>query len=166
MARADVAAHQVKRTLEEEVWYAAHPPREESAEYRRVHHHLIFVLDEGCWICGVSHSTLSHPKVNTHGAGQMETHHDDLEWAFGEGGSIDPEKLYADFPAMGAATDEALRRWLDSEGNLMVLCDVHHRHRYYGIHEVTYPVWKPQRWLFDGWDLRSGPPRRKRPLAA
>jgi hypothetical protein len=28
--------------------------------------------------------------------------------------------------------------------NLWVLCDVHHRHKFVGIHAITYPIWRPQ----------------------
>jgi hypothetical protein len=30
-----------------------------------------------------------------------------------------------------------------------VLCDVHHRARFFGIHEITGPVWGPQHILGD-----------------
>jgi hypothetical protein len=29
------------------------------------------------------------------------------------------------------------------EDNLWVLCDVHHRAKFLGIHEITYPIWCP-----------------------
>ncbi len=25
-----------------------------------------------------------------------------------------------------------------------MLCDVHHRHKFVGIHAITYPIWGPQ----------------------
>jgi hypothetical protein len=149
-----VAAHVVSRTLTEAIAYPAHPPRTASPEYTRVHHHLTVVLDEPCWVCAVRRSTLGDPAVNTHGASQMETHHLNLEWALE--GAADPAKVLADFPSMGAADDEHLRAWLDSEGNMLVLCDVHHRHGLYGVHMVTYPAWVAQRVLRDGWDLAQG----------
>jgi hypothetical protein len=31
-----------------------------------------------------------------------------------------------------------------SPDNLWVLCDVHHRHKFVGIHAITYPIWGPQ----------------------
>jgi hypothetical protein len=34
--------------------------------------------------------------------------------------------------------------WVDhSEDNLWVLCDVHHRAKFFGIHEITFPIWGP-----------------------
>ncbi len=142
--------HVVRRILQEAVTYPAHPPGTESAEYRQVHHHLIYELDEPCWICGVRRSTLNDPAQNPCKATQMETHHDGLEWALAN--AVDPAKIYADFKdkGMAAPTDAALRAWLDSEGAMTVLCDVHHRKRFRGIHVITYPVWAPQRWVLSG----------------
>ena len=131
--------HAVTRTLTETVWYPAHPPRRASAEYRRVHDHLVKELDEACWICGIRRST----------GGRMETHHYRLEWALAWPGLIDPALVLADFPAMGEADDPHLRAWLDSEANMLVLCDEHHRSGTTGIHSITYPAWVAQRYLRD-----------------
>ncbi|MDB5910996.1 MAG: hypothetical protein JWP34_5113 [Massilia sp.] len=135
--------------------YPEHQARKASAEYKRVHDHLIHELDEPCWVCGVRRSTLGDPAHNPHGATQMETHHWHVEWALAN--AIDPVKILSDFPELGVADDEHLRRWLDSEGNMLVLCDVHHRHGHYGIHEITYPVWISQKYARTGWDLVEGP---------
>lgn len=139
-----VPAHSQTRTLTESVYYAAHDARRASAEYERLHHHLVYELDEPCWICGVRQSQLP--------AGQhMETHHWHVEWALAN--RVDPAKILADFPEMGAADEPHLRAWLDSEGNMLVLCPDHHRHGLVGIHMITYPAWVAQRWLSDGHDI-------------
>lgn len=155
MPPGDVPAHVQTRTLTETLWYPDHLPRKASAEYTRTHHHLIDVLDEPCWVCGVRKSTLRDKASNPHGATQLETHHWHVEWALAN--AVDPAKILADFPAMGAADDAHLRQWLDSEGQMLVLCDVHHRHGLYGIHSVTYPAWVVQRVLKAGYDLAKGP---------
>jgi hypothetical protein len=149
------AGHQVTRTLTESVFYGAHAPRRASSTYTRTHNHLINKLDEPCWICGVRKSELGDAARNPHGAKQIETHHWHLEWALETG--ADPAKILADFPEMGAADDEHLRAWLDSESNMLVLCDIHHRHGRAGIHMITYPIWVAQRFEWQGWDLASGP---------
>lgn len=149
------AGHLVARTLREAVFYPDHDPRKASAEYARVHKHLVYTLDEACWVCGVRHSTLEDPARNPFGANAMETHHFHLEWALAN--AVDPARCLADFPEMGAADDAHLRKWLDSEGNMLVLCDTHHRSPNYGIHMVTYPAFSAQRLLRDGWDLATGP---------
>lgn len=154
MTKPPVAAHQVTRHLAESVMYPEHQARKASAEYRRVHHHLIYDLDEPCWICGVRHSTIGDPEENPRGAKEMETHHFRVEWALAN--AVDPAKILADFPAMGAADNEHLRAWLDSEGNMLVLCDRCHRDGHYGIHSITYPAWVAQKWMRDDWDLVRG----------
>ena len=150
-----VPAHQQTRQVTETIYYPDHDPRKASNEYRRTHKHLIGELDEPCWVCGVRKSTLTDPKSNPHGAVQLETHHARVEWALAN--AVDPAKILADFPAMGTADEPHLREWLDSEGNMLVLCDVHHRHGLYGIHSTTYPAWVVQRDLPTGWDLANGP---------
>ena len=142
-----VGPHVVTRQLTESIAYPAHDPRVASVEYKRVHRHLVVELDEACWICGIRHST----------GGAMETHHFALEWALAN--AADPAKILAAFPTMGEATEPALRKWLDSEGNLFVLCSLHHRGGLRGIHSITYPAWTAQKYLWDGWDLVTGKPK-------
>ncbi len=151
---AEVAPHAVSRRLMETIAYPEHDPRKASAEYHHVHHHLVVELDEACWICGVRASTLGDPAHNTRGSKQMETHHVELEWALAN--AADPAKILAAFPAMAAADEEHLRQWLDSESNMLVLCDVCHRHPHYGVHSITHPAWVAQKWLRDGYDLVKG----------
>jgi hypothetical protein len=146
-------AHEQSRRLMETISYPEHDPRSASAEYRKVHNHLIDELDEPCWICGVRKSTLNGPE-NTRGSTQLETHHYHVEWALAN--AVDPAKLIKDFPELGSADSAHLRQWLDSEGQMLILCDVCHRHPLYGIHQITYPAWVAQRWLLDDWDLATG----------
>lgn len=147
MGSASVGGHFQTRTLTESIWYPDHAPRKASSEYKRVHHHLVYELDEACWICGVRQSELPDGEYN-------ETHHFHLEWALAN--RADPALILADFPEMKDATDPALRHWLDSEGNMLVLCSAHHRHGLIGIHSITYPAWVAQRWLKDGHDISKG----------
>ena len=150
----EVAAHAVTRTLKETIYYPEHAPRKSSAEYKKVHHHLIYELDEPCWVCGVRNSTLGDPTKNVRGSKQMETHHSAVEWA--EANAVDPALVMTDFPAMGAADEPHLREWLDSEGNMLVLCDVCHRHGMAGVHMISYPAWVVQRYL-DNHDVTKPP---------
>jgi hypothetical protein len=123
------------RTLDELVAYPVHEPRKASAEYTRVHKHLIYDLDAPCWICGVRRST----------GGMMETHHAHFEWASQNG--LDVAKVTADWPDI---TDRAsLAEWVDSEANMLVLCAVHHRGQHTGIHAISYPAWLLQRYQGD-----------------
>lgn len=133
---------ELKRQLLEDVFYPEHEPRKASAEYARTHHHLVVELDEPCWICGIRNSDvqkIADPKVKRQW--QLETHHDELEWAAANG--VDLALVMRDWPDL---TDrDKLRAWLDSEANMLVLCALHHRSPKYGIHAISYPAWKLQR---------------------
>jgi hypothetical protein len=133
---------ELKRTLLEDIYYPAHEPRKASATYHKTHIHLIRELDEPCWICGIRNSDvqkITDPVEKRRW--QLETHHDELEWAAVNG--VDPTLVMRDWPEL---TDMAkLREWLDSEGNMLVLCAAHHRGSRTGVHSVTYPAWKLQR---------------------
>jgi hypothetical protein len=145
---ADVPAHVVTRQLTETVWYPEHLPRKASAEYHQVHRHLVYELDEPCWVCGIRQSQLPRGQHN-------ETHHWHLEWALAN--AIDPFLLVKDVDPQRILTadsaDAWLREFLDSEGNMLVLCSAHHRHGMLGIHCITYPAWVAQKWLRSGHDI-------------
>ena len=157
------AFHELRRQLEEHAFYPAHKPRQASAAYRAVHEKL--VNQNGCLICGVRNDILTQParrvnlSLNPYGAMQLETHHHVIEWAFAN--AIDPDKFNesilpslqrehgtAKYP--GPLSARRIAAWIDhDEDNLWVLCDVHHRARFFGVHEITGPVWGPQHILKD-----------------
>jgi hypothetical protein len=43
--------------------------------------------------------------------------------------------------------------FVDGVEQMRVLCDVHHRHPYYGIHTITGPIWLLQRYAVDGFSF-------------
>jgi hypothetical protein len=140
------------RSLDERVAYPPHEPRKESATYVKTHHHLIFELDAPCWVCGIRRSQ----------GGKLETHHYHFEWASQNG--LDLAKVTADWPEI---TDKAeLAEWVDSEGNMLVLCAAHHRGKYTGIHEISYPAWLLQRYEGEGFAFidQGGVPKAHTPL--
>jgi len=151
------AFHEVRRLLDERAFYPAHDARKESAAYSKIHKKL--VKEYGCLICGVTQDILAKPATredlnqNPYAAKQLETHHHVIEWALAN--AIDTDKFNKFvFPHLKARhpdrytnplTDKEVRDWVDhSEDNLWVLCDVHHRAKYFGIHEITDPLWGPQ----------------------
>jgi hypothetical protein len=128
---------------------------------------MTVVDNKHCLVCGVQHSTLGDPNMNPFGAIAMETHHHVIEWALAN--AIDPDKFNqhilpglkrqaAERPAgLAAAYSEfdadytnpmpldRIKQWVDhAADNLWVLCDVHHRHKFVGIHAISYPIWGPQ----------------------
>jgi hypothetical protein len=146
--------HSNARVLKEIAFYPAHDARKETPEYSRAHKHLTIELDLPCIVCGVKHSTLADHKENPYGAKAMETHHHVIEWALAK--AIDPAKFNkAILPNLrhrhpdrneyhSPFTQKQVEDWVDHhEDNLWVLCDVHHRAKFMGIHEITFPIWGP-----------------------
>lgn len=143
---------ELKRNLAEDVFYPPHEKRHASSLYRKTHKKLILEMDTPCWICGIKHSDVVKLPKEEQSKWQMETHHSELEWAAEKAFETDEEmlkKLTADFAEI-MNDPLRLRDWLDSEGNMLVLCAYHHRGLRTGIHSITYPAWKLQRYEYDG----------------
>jgi hypothetical protein len=157
--------HGKPKVLSDPMFYPQHDKRTESPTYKASHTDMVVTKDLPCLVCGIRNSDLKDPKrrgdprVNPYGATQMETHHHVIEWALGN--AIDPAKFaktilpnlrhkYPNEPLYQQPMDHAaILKWIDSEHNLWVLCDVHHRHKWVGIHEISYPLWCPQDFLDD-----------------
>lgn len=107
------------------VYYPDHPPRTESALFRKTKHHLIAALDTPCWVCGTKED--------------REVHHFHAEWADSAG--IDWDRMRELHPAFDWSTFTDPADFIDSEYNMMVLCSKHHRAKNHGIHWVPYPIW-------------------------
>lgn len=133
-------AHEVTRKLVEDLWYPAHEPRKASSTYRHTHKLLIRDRNEPCWICGITYRDWQKlPKAVQH-VWQIESHHSRYEWATQNG--LDVKQVESEYPEV---TDEAaLRHWIDSPSNMLILCASHHRGAS-GIHSITEPIWALQR---------------------
>ncbi|HEX4634977.1 MAG TPA: hypothetical protein VH189_02270 [Rhizomicrobium sp.] len=156
--------HENPRVLKERAFYPAHDKRLETPAYKKAHDHLTKALDLPCLVCGVKNSTLKDKAQNRYSARQMETHHHLIEWSLAN--AIDAGKfnriilphLKVRHPQnpdyhKDAFTQQDVADWVDhSEDNLWVLCDVHHRAAYLGIHEITYPIWCPMDLLRDDFE--------------
>jgi hypothetical protein len=126
-----------------------HAPRKASAEYNRTHRHLVHDLDYACAICGVRTSTLTDPTKNPFKAKALETHHFPIEFSLQD--AVDPAKVHVKFPQV---TDQAsLIAFIDSPANMLVLCDVHHRSKQFGIHHLAPQDFFVQEYLWDGYVL-------------
>jgi len=150
--------HELRRQLDERAFYPPHDARQSSPEYRKVHEKMVNA--NGCLVCDVTNKTLKDPKkredlsLNPYGAKQLETHHHMIEWALAS--AIDRDKFnkrilpflqkrHGTQKYPGPLSAKEVSDWVDhSEDNLWVLCDVHHRAKFFGIHEVTDPIWGPQ----------------------
>ncbi|HUO90931.1 MAG TPA: hypothetical protein VMU08_17290 [Rhizomicrobium sp.] len=146
--------HEKQRLLAEIGFYPAHSARKETTDYKKVHHKLVVEQDLPCLVCGVKNSTLKSPAQNRYGARALETHHHVIEWAMAN--AIDVNKFNRILrPSLARRhpgnalykkpmSEADVLAWVDhSEDNLWVLCDVHHRAKYFGIHEISYPIWCP-----------------------
>jgi hypothetical protein len=147
--------HENPRLLAELAFYPAHDKRKETPAYSAIHRQLTIEKDLPCMICGVKHSTLGNRAENPYRARAMETHHHVVEWALAN--AVDLAKfnktilphLAERYPQnktyQKPLTQQELLDWVDhSPDNLWVLCDVHHRAQYLGVHEISYPIWGPQ----------------------
>lgn len=153
---------ELHRRLEEDVFYPPHDPRKASAEYHRTHKKLVVEMDEGCWICGVRHSDVLKMPKEQQKLWQLETHHAELEWAAEKAFEGDAEMLTKITADIAEIMDDPakLREFLDSEGNMLVLCATHHRGGRTGVHMISYPAWKLQRWQTNhGWQFIIQPER-------
>lgn len=151
---------EVRRTLHELAYYPEHGPRESDPHYHifdQARRHLIDTLGVGCWIGGATKQQLEAGLPAGHrcyGAHQLEAHHDIAEFAALS--AVDWRKVAADFPRLGLASDEDFLRAAESDGGLRILCDKHHRSPGHGIHAITEPVWKLDRYANDDWSFTEG----------
>jgi hypothetical protein len=100
-------------------------------------------------MCGVRNSTLHDPKENQFGAKAIETHHYPIERSLLD--ACDPLKVGVVFPQVKDM--QTLNDFVDSEHNLMVLCDVHHRDPLHGIHHLTPQDFFVQPFLLGGYQV-------------
>jgi hypothetical protein len=148
-------AHKVVRTFQERVLYPAHGSR--TKDFKKTRDQLIKVEKKGCLVCRVTEDSLTDPKQNPYGATQLEAHHRLVEHALAKAVDLkafnDELRLKLRERHKGPDgksdydepfTQAGLEAWIDHHrDNMWVLCDVHHRHKFVGIHAVTYPLWGP-----------------------
>ena len=118
-------AHIQVRTLKELSYYPAHPDRTESTEFKEIKKE--FKAEHAtCWI------------GNGYCHGPIETHHGIIEYA--EMNGIDWEKVKKDHPNVDH---------VDDKDQMVELCERHHRGKYTGIHNMSYPIWEMQKYMND-----------------
>jgi hypothetical protein len=137
------------------VSYPHHEKRTDSAIYRKTHHDLVHVKKLHCFICN---------KAN-HENGSLETHHFYCEKAAEN--AIDWNK-FGEFAKncyniqTGVNIGEHFN-WkevqknpdifVDSEYNMIVLCQEHHRSGNKGIHHVPFPDWILQKYPINNFEF-------------
>lgn len=126
------AAHDQLLTLHIRQHVEEHAPREHDPHYHLFETAKRRLKEQGLWKCVINDELCS---------GEPELHHSVIE--FSEANAVDPEKVGR---ALGLHfdSDEAFQEWIESPGNLEVLCEAHHR-RGYGIHVLPEPLWQAVR---------------------
>lgn len=153
--------HSEQRTLHEMAYYPPHGPRRGDPHYKvfnAARKHLVDVLGVGCWIGGATKADIAGGLDPGHlclGATQLEAHHHIAEFAGLN--EIDWRKVAADFPLLHISSDEDFLNAAESDGGLLIICSKHHRAPYHGIHSITEPVWKLDRYARTGWDFQGEP---------
>jgi hypothetical protein len=111
-----VKEHNELRHLEELDHYETHIDRSESVEFRKLKEEF-HNEDATCFIS------------NGYCEGDIEIHHSTIEWSDSESVDWDKVKRVLGFDHT------------DVRENAMPLCTKHHRGRYTGIHNISYPKW-------------------------
>jgi hypothetical protein len=90
----------------------------------------------GLYVCAIEHCDTG---------AQLEAHHSIVEHAWQ--GGVDVDRLDRAFGLH--LTDAEFGKWVQSPGNLEILCSVHHRTQL-GIHALPEPLWNLVRIWRDG----------------
>jgi hypothetical protein len=163
--------HEIQLHHNEDVFYPPHPPRHVTPEYKQAHDRLVHEMKLPCLVCGVTIETVHDAKRNPYQARQLETHHHVVEWALAH--ALDLGKFNVRIVAQHRArphhdpiydqpfTQAQMEAWVDHHpDNLWVLCDVHHRHKFLGIHTISGPIWGVQDLLGPGYGPQVPGPER------
>lgn len=121
-------AHDAKLTLHLLTHVQAHEPRETDPHYALFMQAKARIEKLGLMKCAIPDCTFPGP---------MELHHDKVE--FSEQGGVDLAK-FNQYYGLHLASDEDFKNYIEGEGNLDVLCSVHHR-TYLGVHVLPGPFW-------------------------
>lgn len=132
-------AHDQVKTSHWTVHYPEHGPRESDPCYKEFdHYHRTTKLDPEIYQCFLgkvrgdfSDCTLDVP---------LELHHAHIEWALQN--SIDFKMLEKQYP--GISDPNKIGSWLESEQNLIWLCQFHHR-GHGGAHVASASDWESQK---------------------
>lgn len=118
-------------------YYPNHEQRTESKTFRetKTHWHKMGAV---CWICKTKD--------------KIEIHHRFVEWAMAH--AIDKQKLMEAHPDFEHYDDPNwLELFIDSIYNTVPLCELHHRHPWYGVHHNPNPTWEIQRYTLENFVL-------------
>jgi hypothetical protein len=130
-------AHDQAMTLHVLSHIPDHQPREDDPHYHLFELAKARLKRQKMWKCMIDDDLCE---------GQPELHHTYVE--FSQINQVDPKDIEK---ALGLHfdTDEDFQVWVESPGNLEVLCVNHHR-AHYGIHVIPGPLWEALRFHKNG----------------
>lgn len=131
------AAHQQALTLHMLTHIPSHHPRESDPHYHLFEQAKARLKRQGLWKCVIDDDLCE---------GQPELHHTHVE--FSQINQVDPKAIEKHL-GLHFETDEDFQVWVESPGNLEVLCINHHR-AHYGIHVIPGPLWEAVRYRKKG----------------
>lgn len=126
-------AHKDKLNLSLAVSTPEHEPRESDPHYHLFNQAKARLKKQGLWKCVINDDLCS---------GTPELHHSHIE--FSQVNNMDSKRVEEAF-GVHFTSDEDFQEWIESPGNLEVLCTAHHR-TLYGIHAIPSPLWETFRY--------------------
>jgi len=149
-----ITSNQRKMSSHYTVNYPNHERRKNSSIYNKTHHNLVKIKCIPCFICNKSEKE-----------GQLETHHfycekaaqNAIDWLkFGEFA----KNCYNIQTGVNIGEHFNWKEvqknpdiFVDSEYNMIVLCQEHHRSGNKGIHHVPFPDWILQKYPINNFDF-------------
>jgi hypothetical protein len=135
---APTPAHDQRETFTVIQSFPEHLPRESDPHYHYFHQAVQRLKAAGKYRCWIN---------NADCAGDLEAHHSTVEFALAN--NVDISHFTQLYPEFGLTDDESFFRFVEEEGNLTILCRMHHI-GVLGIHSIHYPAWLAQRFLKAG----------------
>jgi len=130
-------AHDQNMTLHILAHIPEHDPRESDPNYKYFLQAKKKIKTAGLWKCVINDDLCG---------GEPELHHTHVE--FSQIPNADIKKIEAYF-GLNFKDDAEFQQWLESPGNLEVLCTNHHR-THYGIHTLPHALWETMRFRKNG----------------
>ena len=126
-------AHKEQLNLHLAVSTPEHEPRESDPHYKMFNAAKARIKKQGLWKCIINDDLCS---------GGPELHHSHIE--FSQINNMDEHKIEQAF-GLHFENDEDFQAWIESPGNLEILCTSHHR-TLYGIQSIPAPLWETFRY--------------------
>lgn len=127
-----VDAHDQMTTLHIMAHIPEHEPRTDDPHYHLFEQAKARIKKQGLWKCAIGDDLCG---------GGMELHHSHVE--FSQINAVDVDKVER-ILGLHFADDEEFQAWVESPGNLEVLCANHHR-THYGVHVIPSALWEALR---------------------